>query len=100
VAPFRVIICPIAWNRSERVRAAAEALYSGLKEAGIDTVLDDRDQRPGVMFADADLIGIPHRVVIGDRGLEKGQLEYKRRSSEAVEQLPNDLSAVLERIRA
>jgi prolyl-tRNA synthetase len=71
-------------HRSEEVREAAEALYGELSAAGLDVLLDDRDARPGVKFADAELIGIPHRVVIGDRGLAKGEFEYRhRRDSES-----------------
>jgi prolyl-tRNA synthetase len=79
LAPFDVVLVPINMHRSDDVRAAAEALYEELTEAGFDVLLDDRDARPGVKFADAELIGIPHRVVIGDRGLAKGELEYRHR---------------------
>jgi prolyl-tRNA synthetase len=78
------VLVPINMHRSDEVREAAEALYDELAEAGIEVLLDDRDARPGVKFADAELIGIPHRVVIGDRGLANGVLEYQhRRDSEA-----------------
>jgi prolyl-tRNA synthetase len=84
LAPFDVVIVPINMHRSEEVREAAEALYGELSAAGLDVLLDDRDARPGVKFADAELIGIPHRVVIGDRGLAKGEFEYRhRRDSES-----------------
>jgi prolyl-tRNA synthetase len=74
----------MGYHKSEAVKAAADQLYGELKAAGVDVVLDDRDERPGVMFADMELIGIPHRVVIGERGLKDGQLEYKgRRDLEA-----------------
>jgi prolyl-tRNA synthetase len=79
IAPFNVIIVPINWDKSEQVRDAAEALYRQLQAAGMDAALDDRPQRPGVKFADADLIGIPHRIVIAERGLKEGQIEYKGR---------------------
>jgi len=79
LAPFRVCIVPIGYHKSEEVRQACEQLYSELTNEGFDVLLDDRDERPGVMFADMDLIGIPHRVVIGDRGLKNGQYEYKHR---------------------
>jgi prolyl-tRNA synthetase len=79
VAPFEVAITPIGMHKSEVVRAAAESLYAAMKTAGIDVLLDDRDERPGAMFADMDLIGVPHRIVLGDRGLAKGECEYKGR---------------------
>ena len=79
LAPFNVVIVPINMHRSDDVREAAEALYAELADAGLEVLLDDRDARPGVKFADAELIGIPHRVVIGDRGLAKGELEYRHR---------------------
>lgn len=80
IAPFAVSIVPMGYFKSDAVKAAADQLYAELKQAGIDVVLDDRNERPGVMFADMELIGIPHRVVIGERGLKEGQLEYKGRS--------------------
>jgi prolyl-tRNA synthetase len=84
IAPFQVVICPMGWSRSEAVRDTANALYAELQAAGVDVVLDDRDERPGVMFADWELIGVPHRVVIGDRGLKEGLTEYQgRRDTEA-----------------
>lgn len=84
IAPFQVVICPMGWSRSEAVRDTANALYTELAAAGIDVILDDRDERPGVMFADWELIGVPHRVVIGDRGLKEGVAEYQgRRDTEA-----------------
>jgi prolyl-tRNA synthetase len=79
IAPFQVCIVPMAYAKSEAVRAAADALYAELTEAGIDVLLDDRNERPGVMFAEMELIGIPHRVVVGERGLAEGKLEYKGR---------------------
>ncbi len=84
LAPFDVILIPINMQRSDKLRAAAEALYEELMDAGIDVLFDDRDARPGVKFADAELIGIPHRLVISEKGLEAGELEYRhRRDSEA-----------------
>lgn len=80
IAPFELAIVPLGLKRSEPVREAAEALYKELLAAGIDVVLDDRDERPGVMFADMELIGIPHRVVVSDRGLKEGMLEFQSRS--------------------
>ncbi len=86
LAPFNVIVVPINYQKSERVRRAADQLYEDLGAAGIDVLLDDRDARPGVKFADAELIGIPHRLVVGDRALETGKLEYRhRRDSESME---------------
>ena len=79
IAPFDVSIIPINLQKSARVQEATEALYAELTAAGFEVVLDDRDARPGVKFADDELIGIPHRIVIGDKGLERGVLEYKRR---------------------
>ncbi|MBE2257541.1 MAG: proline--tRNA ligase [Rhodobacteraceae bacterium] len=79
IAPFEVAIVPMGYAKSEAVRAAADALYGELSRAGIDVLLDDRSERPGVMFAEMELIGIPHRVVVGERGLAEGKLEYKGR---------------------
>ena len=79
IAPFAVCIVPMGYHKSEAVKAAADGLYAELRGAGIDVVLDDRNERPGVMFADMELIGVPHRVVIGERGLKDGQFEYKGR---------------------
>jgi len=79
IAPFAVCIVPMGYHKSEAVKAAADQLYADLKTAGVDVLLDDRNERPGVMFADMELIGIPHRVVIGERGLKEGKLEYKGR---------------------
>jgi len=80
IAPFELAIVPLGLKRSEAVREAAEALYTQMAAAGIDVVLDDRDERPGVMFADMELIGVPHRVVVSDRGLKEGMLEYQGRT--------------------
>jgi len=83
IAPFTVVICPIGMDRSADVKAAAEKLHDELAAAGIDVMLDDRGERPGAMFADWELIGVPHRVVISDRGLKEGQLEYQHRRDAA-----------------
>ena len=84
IAPFEVAIIPINSKKSQRVREAAEALYEELSAAGLDVLMDDREARPGVMFADMELIGIPHRVVVGEKNLDRGMLEYKsRRDSES-----------------
>jgi prolyl-tRNA synthetase len=82
MAPFQVALLPINAHKSRRLREAAESLYQQLCAAGIDVLLDDREVRPGVMFADMELVGIPHRVVLGERGLDKGQVEYKGRRDE------------------
>lgn len=81
IAPFEVVICPMNYAKSEAVRVAADKLYEDLKARGVDVILDDRDLRPGVMFADWELIGVPHRVVIGDRGLKSGEVEYADRTN-------------------
>ncbi len=84
IAPFEVALCPIGMDRSEEVKAAAHSLYADLQAAGVDVILDDRGERPGAMFADWELIGVPLRVVISDRGLKEGQLEVQgRRDAEA-----------------
>ncbi len=80
IAPFQVALLPMKMNRSQRVREAVEALYQELTEAGIEVLLDDRDVRPGFMFADMELIGIPHRVVVGERSLDEGKVEYRGRT--------------------
>ena len=82
LAPFHVVLVPINMHRSDTVRAAAEALYAELTAAGLEVLFDDRDVRPGVKFADAELIGIPHRLVVSERGLEAGELEYRHRRDE------------------
>ena len=80
IAPFSVVIIPMNMHKSERVQATAEKLYADLQAAGIEVLFDDRKERPGVMFADAELIGIPHTIVIGDRNLDSGNVEYKHRA--------------------
>ncbi len=82
IAPFSAVICPINRLKSETVAEAAEALYQQLLDAGVDVLLDDRPVRPGVMFADMELIGIPHRIVLSERGLAAGTVEYRHRSDE------------------
>jgi prolyl-tRNA synthetase len=83
MAPFLLVIVAIGYGKSETVRNAADTLYAELSAAGFDVLLDDRDERPGVMFADAELIGIPHRVTLGERGLKDGIIEYQPRRAEA-----------------
>lgn len=80
IAPFELAIVPLGYRRNQVVREAADNLYTHMVAAGIDVVLDDRDERPGVMFADMELIGVPHRVVVSERGLKEGQLEYQART--------------------
>jgi prolyl-tRNA synthetase len=84
IAPFTVVICPIGADRSPDVKSASEKLYADLLAAGVDVLLDDRGERPGAMFADWELIGVPHRITIGDKGLKDGVIEYQhRRDKEA-----------------
>ena len=83
IAPFTVVICPVGMDRSEAVKAAAEQLYADLLAAGVDVILDDRGERPGAMFADWELIGVPHRVTIGDKSLKEGMVEYQHRRDAA-----------------
>ncbi|MDR2614112.1 MAG: proline--tRNA ligase [Candidatus Accumulibacter sp.] len=88
IAPFEVCIVPMNYARSETVRSTADELYARLRAARIDVLLDDRDERPGIMFAEMDLIGIPHRIVVGERGLKEGKLEYKGRTDAVAEMVP------------
>jgi prolyl-tRNA synthetase len=88
MAPFQIAIVPIGYRKSEAVRAAADRLYTELSSAGVEVLLDDRDERPGVMFADMELVGIPHRAVVGDRGLKDGRIEYQGRRDEAAQTVP------------
>jgi len=90
LAPFQVTLLPMKLYKSCRVREVAEGLYQTLAEAGIEVLLDDRDVRPGFMFADMDLIGIPHRIVIGDKGLDQGMLEYQGRRDTEPQLIPID----------
>ena len=98
MAPFAVVICPIGMDKSEAVKNAAEKLYADCKTVGIDVLLDDRGERPGVMFAESDLIGIPHRVVIGDRGLNEGKVEYKARNQSEAQMI--DFTDILSMLSA
>ena len=79
MAPFQIALIPINLHKSARLQTAIDALYKKLSDAGYEVLLDDRKERPGVMFADLDLIGIPHRLVLGDRALDNGTIEYKSR---------------------
>jgi prolyl-tRNA synthetase len=83
LAPFTVVLCPISPDRFPDVKAAADKLYAELLQAGVDVILDDRNERPGAMFADWELIGVPHRVTLGDRGLKEGMVEYQHRRDAA-----------------
>ncbi|WP_342618698.1 proline--tRNA ligase [Rhodoferax sp. GW822-FHT02A01] len=83
IAPFTVVLCPISPDRFPDVKAAADTLYEELLAAGVDVILDDRNERPGAMFADWELIGVPHRVTLGDRGLKEGVVEYQHRRDKA-----------------
>jgi prolyl-tRNA synthetase len=97
IAPFLVAIVPLGYRRSEAVRKHADELYARLQAAGVEVLLDDRDERPGVLLADVELIGIPHRVVIGDRGLKDGRIEYQRRRDTAPTSVPTaEAAAFLE----
>lgn len=87
IAPFSTVICPMNYGKSELVRKTADKLYEDLKAAGIDVILDDRDMRPGVMFAEWELIGVPHCIVVGERGLKNGEVEYKHRRKVKEKQL-------------
>jgi len=92
----------MGYDRSESVRAEADKLYARLSEAGIDVILDDRGERPGVMFADWELIGVPHRLVIGERGLKEGKVEYQGRRDTEATLLPMEEAAAyaIEKVRA
>ncbi|WP_159874622.1 proline--tRNA ligase [Aquitalea denitrificans] len=98
IAPFAVAICPVGYDRSAEVKAAAGSLYAELLAKGVDVILDDRGERPGAMFADWELIGAPHRVTIGDRGLKEGKVEYQQRRDAAATAVAAD--AILEHLLA
>jgi prolyl-tRNA synthetase len=88
MAPFAVALIPLGYRKSEAVKGAAENLYAELSAAGVDVFFDDRDERPGVLLADQELVGIPHRIVIGDRGLKEGMVEYQHRRDAAATKVP------------
>jgi prolyl-tRNA synthetase len=90
IAPFEVVLCPMGYDRSDMVKAATDTLYAELQQTGVDVIVDDRGERPGAMFADWELIGVPHRVVIGERGLKEGKLEYQGRRDSAATPVPVD----------
>jgi len=97
IAPFQLVLCPIGYDRSSAVKQEADRLYDTLAAAGVDVILDDRGERPGAMLADWELIGVPHRVVIGERGLKDGQLEYQGRRDAAATAVA--LADILEFVR-
>ena len=101
IAPFSVVIAPIGMKKDEAVANATENLYNELRSAGFDVLLDDRDLRPGVMFSDLDLLGIPHRITVGARGLQNNTVEYKHRLSETTEQirLADIIAALRDRVQ-
>jgi prolyl-tRNA synthetase len=88
LAPFTVAIAAIGYDRSETVRTAADRLHDELEGAGVEVLLDDRGERPGVMFADLELIGIPHRITVGERGLKEGKVEYQGRRESTATAMP------------
>ena len=97
LAPFTVVLCPISPDRFPEVKVAADALYAELMAMGVDVILDDRGERPGAMFADWELIGVPHRVTLGDRGLKTGEVEYQHRRDAASTAVPlSDIAALLQ----
>jgi prolyl-tRNA synthetase len=102
IAPFQVALLPMKMNKSHRVREAVEKLYDELTQAGIDVLLDDRDVRPGFMFADMELIGIPHRIVVGERGLDEGTVEYRgrRETENSMIEIERIVSMLRERLNA
>jgi prolyl-tRNA synthetase len=89
LAPFQVALCPMNMHKSERLKEASEKLYQDLQAAGIEVLFDDRKVRAGFMFSDMELIGIPHRIVVGDRGLDTGTVEYKARTEQDSQEIPS-----------
>jgi prolyl-tRNA synthetase len=98
MAPFQVAIAPIGYRKNPEVKAFADQLHDDLVKIGMDVLLDDRDERPGVMFADLELIGVPHRVTIGDRGLKEGKIEYQARTETAATAI--ELQKIIEHLKA
>ena len=88
IAPFAVVLTPVGYGKSQQVRQVADQLYAQLQASGVDVLLDDRDERPGVMFAEMELIGIPHRITVGERGLKEGNVEYVNRRSMQTTSIP------------
>ncbi len=102
IAPFEAVICPMGLHKSETVRNAAETLYRELLDQGVDVILDDRDTRPGIMFADWELVGVPVRITIGDRGLKENLIEIQTRRQEAAAKIPvsEALAYTLEQLKS
>ncbi|MDD3449232.1 MAG: His/Gly/Thr/Pro-type tRNA ligase C-terminal domain-containing protein, partial [Gammaproteobacteria bacterium] len=100
IAPYQVALLPMNMHKSQRLREAAETLYRELTANGFEVLFDDRRERPGVMFADMELIGIPHRLVLGERGLDSGEIEYKGRRDSESQNIPLDgvMDFLLERL--
>ncbi|GGZ98944.1 proline--tRNA ligase [Arenicella chitinivorans] len=90
MAPFQLVITPIGYHKSDAVKTTCDELYSTMQQHGMEVLLDDRNERPGIMFADADLIGVPHRVVVGDKSLANGTIEYKNRRKDTAEDVPQN----------
>ena len=90
IAPFQVVICPMGYDRSESVKLTTDRIYQELLDQGVEVIVDDRGERPGAMFADWELIGVPYRIVIGERGLKEGQLEFQARSATEAQVVPVD----------
>jgi prolyl-tRNA synthetase len=99
IAPFQVVLVAVGAQRSPRVQEVADRLYAEFTAAGIEVLYDDRDARPGVKFADAELLGIPHRVTVGERGLEAGKLEYRNRRETENQEFPLDNALAFVRSR-
>jgi prolyl-tRNA synthetase len=100
MAPFRLAIAPIGYRKNAEIKNVADRLHDELQSAGIEVLLDDRDERPGVMFADLELIGIPHRITVGERGLKDGKIEYQDRADSAartieLQSVPNLLKSLV-----
>ena len=96
ISPFDIIIIPMQMHKSVKVAETAENLYIQLKAAGFDVLLDDRKERPGIMFADADLIGAPHQIIIGENQLQQGKIEYKSRKTGKIEIIGCNIEAILQ----
>ncbi|MFZ0008637.1 MAG: His/Gly/Thr/Pro-type tRNA ligase C-terminal domain-containing protein, partial [Steroidobacteraceae bacterium] len=99
IAPFQLVLVALNLQKSARVREVSDRLYAELTAAGIEVLYDDRDARPGVKFADAELLGIPHRLVVAERGLEAGRLEYRARRDSASTEFPQDEALAFMRAR-